>query len=515
MADVVVVGSGAAGLAAAVAAAARGARVTVLETAERLGGTTCLSGGLAWTPGNPDDPGTPEDARRYLADLGLGDHDAALCEAFVGAAAGVTEELARVTPLRWHSVPYPDYHAEFPGGQEGGRALEPDPVRLPDEVVDRVRDAPNVTAPITYRELATGEWDREEVARRRADGTLTLGRALIASLLAGALDQGVSVRTGERVRGLLRENGHVRGVRTDSGEVPGRVVLASGGFERDPELVRSFLRGPMTAPAGVPTNVGDGLRMAMSVGCALGNLSEAWWSPAIHIPEETIDGAPMYRVVLTERARPGSLIVDGHGRRFGDEGQNYNDVGRSLHDFDAAAFSFPRVPAWMIFDGAYRARYNLGPVRRGTPDPAWLRRAEGLSALAEAIGVPAPELVATVERFNGLVAAGRDTDFGRGDHLYDRFMGDPSAPNPVLGAVAEPPFYALEILPGCLGTKGGPRTDDRGRALHVETGEPVSGLYAAGNAAASPFGFAYPGPGATLGPALVFGHRAGEAAAED
>jgi hypothetical protein len=255
--------------------------------------------------------------------------------------------------------------------------------------------------------------------------------------------------------------------------------------------------------------------MAMASGCALGNLSEAWWSPAIRVPGETIDGAPMYRLVLTERARPGSLIVDGHGRRFVNEGQNYNDVGRSLHDFDPTAFAFPRVPAWMIFDGAYRAHYNLGPLRRGTPDPEWLRRADTLPRLAEPIGVPADELVATVARFNELVASGHDTDFGRGEQVYDRFMGDPSTPNPVLGAIAEPPFYALEILPGCLGTKGGPRTDDRGRALHVETGQPVPGLYAAGNAAASPFGFAYPGPGATLGPALVFGHRAGEAAAED
>jgi 3-oxosteroid 1-dehydrogenase len=305
----------------------------------------------------------------------------------------------------------------------------------------------------------------------------------------------------------------VRGVRTDAGDLPGAVVLASGGFERDPDLVRSFLRGPMLAPAGVPTNVGDGLRMAMAAGCALGNLSEAWWSPAMRVPEETIDGAPMYRVVLTERARPGSLIVDGRGRRFADEGQNYNDIGRALHDFDPTAFSFPRVPAWMIFDGGYRAHYNLGPLRRGMPDPEWLRRADDLPALAAAIGTP--DLVSTVERFNALVAGGHDDDFNRGDDVYGRFMGDPSAPNPVLGAVAEPPFYALEILPGCLGTKGGPRTDDRGRALHVETGRPVPGLYAAGNAAASPFGFAYPGPGSTIGPALVFGHRAGGAAAED
>ena len=279
--------------------------------------------------------------------------------------------------------------------------------------------------------------------------------------------------------------------------------------------MRALLRGPMLAPAGVPTNRGDGLRMAMACGAALGNLSEAWWGPATQVPGETIDGAPMFRLVLTERARPGSIIVDGDGRRFADEAQNYNDLGRALHAFDPAGFRFPRVPAWMVFDGAYRGRYSIGPLRRRAPDPDWLDRGDDLAALAGRIGVPADALAATVARFNELARAGHDDDFGRGDRLYDRFMGDARAEHPVLGALEEPPFYALRILPGCLGTKGGPRTDDRGRVLHAGSGDVLPGLYAAGNVAASPFGFAYPGAGGTIGPGLVFGHRAGEAAAED
>jgi len=513
---VIVVGSGAAGLAAALAASVRGAAVTVLEAAEQIGGTTALSGGVAWLPGLNGDTGSPGDAMAYLSALGLGDHDAALCEVFVREAANVAGELERRSPLRWHGLPYPDYHAEFRGGGPGGRSNEPDPLRIGEEIRALVRPAPNVVAPITYRELATGEFDREVVEQRRRENILTLGRALVAALVAGALERGARVRTGERARSLVVDGeGPVTGVRTDAGTHWGRVVLASGGFERDPALVRSFLRGPMLAPAGVPTNVGDGLRMAIAAGAALGNLSEAWWGPAIQVPGETIDGAPMYRLILTERARPGSLIVDGRGRRFADEAQNYNDLGRSLHEFDPAAFTFPRVPAWMLFDGAYRRRYALGPIRRSSPDPPWLERADDVASLARRIGVPSKALVETVERFNGLAAAGRDTDFGRGDHLYDRFMGDPEAEHPVLGAVREPPFYALRILPGCLGTKGGPRTDDRGRVLHVESGQPLRGLYAAGNVSASPFGFAYPGAGGTIGPGLVFGHRAGEAAAED
>jgi hypothetical protein len=323
------------------------------------------------------------------------------------------------------------------------------------------------------------------------------------------------VRFHARAQELLVEGGAIAGVRLDGVALRGRVVLACGGFERDPSLVRALLRGPMVAPAGVPTNRGDGLRMAQSAGAALGNLSEAWWSPAMRIPGETIDGAEMFRLILTERARPGSVIVDSRGRRFADEAQNYNDFGRALHEFDPAAMTFPRIPAWMIFDARYRRRYGLGPLRRRAPDPPWLARADDLDTLAGRIGVDGERLRATLARFNELAAAGADRDFGRGEFAYDRYMGDPRAPNPVLAAVDEPPFYAIEVLPGCLGTKGGPRTDCDGRVLRALGEGAIGGLYAAGNAAASPFGLAYPGAGGTIGPALVFGARAGEAAARD
>jgi succinate dehydrogenase/fumarate reductase flavoprotein subunit len=205
--------------------------------------------------------------------------------------------------------------------------------------------------------------------------------------------------------------------------------------------------------------------------------------------------------------------VDRAGRRFADEAQNYNDFGRSLHEFDAASFSFTRVPAWMIFDGAYRRRYSVGPIRRKAPDPDWLVSAPTAAALGAAIGVPAESLEATIERFNGHAAAGHDPDFGRGDYAFDRLMGDDRAEHPVLAPLAEAPFYALRLVPGCLGTKGGPRTDEHGRVLRADSGEPIGGLFAAGNVSANPFGYAYPGGGGTIGPALVFGFRAGEAAA--
>jgi hypothetical protein len=241
---------------------------------------------------------------------------------------------------------------------------------------------------------------------------------------------------------------------------------------------------------------------------ALGSMSEAWWCPAIGIPGETIDGAPMFRLILTERARPGTLMVDGRGRRFANEAQNYNDFGRGLQNFDAPSFSFPHVPAWMVFDADYRASNRIGPLGRRDPDPDWIVRADTLGALGRTLDLPDGALERTVERFNEHAARGEDPDFGRGSYPYDRFIGE-------LGPLGGGPYYALRVVPGCLGTKGGPRTDADGRVLAVADGTPIDGLYAAGNAAASPYGMAYPGAGGTLGPALVFGVRAGRAAAED
>jgi len=206
-------------------------------------------------------------------------------------------------------------------------------------------------------------------------------------------------------------------------------------------------------------------------------------------------------------------MVDRSGRRFTNEAQNYNDVGRAMHAFDAGSFRMARDPSWLLLDHTNRTSYHLGPVLRHEPDPPWMATADDLPSLAAAIDVPAATLVATVERFNRHAALGQDPDFGRGVARYDRFVGDPRATHPNLRALEDPPFHAVALRPGLLGTKGGPRTDADGRILDW-AGDPVPGLYGAGNVTASPFGMAYPGAGGTIGPALVFGTRAGEAAAD-
>jgi 3-oxosteroid 1-dehydrogenase len=495
MTKVAVIGSGVAGLGAALGAVDAGARVTIYEAGERLGGTTALSGGNAWFPANPQIPDdTPELALQYLRALALGDADDELLQVFAREAGPTVEWVERETAVRWQSIPYCDYHAEFPGGRpQGGRTLEPSPIIPKPEVAAMIRDAPNVTAPVTYLELAGGEINRELLAERKRTGTFTLGRALLAALLEGCLERGVEVRAGQRVRELPDADA---------------VVLATGGFERDEQLAKAFLRGPMLAPVGAPSARGDGLRMAIGAGAQLGGMSEAWWCPATQIPGDAIDGEPMFRLILTERARPGCLMVNGRGVRFVDEAQNYNDLGRALQNFEPTSYSFLNVPAWMVFDGKYRSSYRLGPLSRRDPDPDWLARGETLAELAQAIEVPGDVFETTVARFNDGAARGEDPEFGRGSYPYDRFIG-------TLGPLESPPYYAFRIFPGCLSTKGGPKTDSDGRVLSIANGEPIPGLYAAGNVAASLYGMAYPGAGGTIGPHTVFGIRAGRAAAND
>lgn len=517
IAHVIVVGSGAAGLAAAVAAASRGARVTVLESTACVGGTTALSGGVAWVPGNhllpPGARSADVDAARvYLSDLRLGDVDEALIERYLAVAQGVFVALETVTPVRWQALDYPDYHVGRWGSREAGRSVEPAPLGLPAEIEARVRPAGwGVRA--TQAEIIAGKVTGSLHRERAAAGVVTMGRALVGGLLAGARSAGVEVRTDTPVLGLeVDDDGTVRGVHTSDHTLDGSVVLATGGFERDARLVRTFLRVPRVACTGAPGARGDGLRMALAVGAELGTMSEAWWCPAIEVDTDD-PHRPSAHLLLAERGRPGTLMVDGDGRRFCNEAGNYNDVGRALHAFDPRGFRFVRDPSWLVVDAAFRARHAIGPVRPGEPEPTGWLTADGPAALAAAVGLPVDTFVTTLARFNAAASDGHDPDFGRGESVYDRFVGEADAPHPSLrpltGALTAVPVHA-----GTLGTKGGPRTDGRGRVRRPD-GTTVQGLYAAGNVAASPFGLLYPGAGGTIGPALVFGHLAGAAAAGD
>jgi 3-oxosteroid 1-dehydrogenase len=527
--DVVVLGTGASGLCAALAAATAGARVGLFEKGDKVGGTTALASAVAWLPDNKyaaaagvDD--SREDALAYLEALSHGLILPELAEAFVDTVPELIEWLETSTPLQLRLVAgFPDYHPEHPGGKpKGGRSLEPE--------LFSFRQIPGwgermigTTRPMRVSETpiggGTGVLPPEVAAERQDEEIEGLGRAMVAALLKGCLDHDVVPRTGHRAVELVTDGDRVSGVRfeTHGGPVEvaaGAVVLATGGFEFDTGLVRDFLRGPMRFPAGVPTNTGDGLRMAMKLGARLGNMREAWWVPVAALPKPDGQEHQPVLLVLRERTLPRSLIVNSAGRRFANEAANYNALGGAFHEFDPSTFGYRNLPCWLVFDQGFVERYGGFGAGPGGPLPEWVLQAPDLPSLAERIGVPEDALAATVARFNELVASGHDDDFRRGDSAYDGYCGDRSQYPGVaatLGPLDTAPYYAVELHSSTLGTKGGPRTDIDGAVLDVD-GDPIVGLFAAGNAMAGPTGMVYGGAGGTLGPALVFGYRAGRAA---
>ena len=270
----------------------------------------------------------------------------------------------------------------------------------------------------------------------------------------------------------------------------------------------------MTAPATPPGNTGDGLAMAMEAGARLGNMASAWWVPVARVPGQEMFGAPQVNLVLGERTRPHSMMVNRFGRRFTNEAGNYNAMGGAFHEFDPAKFDYSNLPCWLVVDSEYRRRYDLPGCPAGEPAPDWMATGESIEELAGVLGVDPESLRATLDRFNEHAAQGSDPDFGRGESAYDTFNGDRSLPGieQTLQPLDSPPFAAIEIESGSLGTNGGPKTDTRARVLALDGGV-IKGLYAAGNVMAAPTGMVYGGAGGTLGPAITFGYIAGADAA--
>jgi len=252
----------------------------------------------------------------------------------------------------------------------------------------------------------------------------------------------------------------------------------------------------------------------MQVGAKLDNMSEAWWMPTIPVPGDSVRGRPLYRLCLAERTLPGSIMVNGKGRRFVNEAANYNDIGRAFHTFDPTHFAFENNPAWLVFDERFRSRYPIAGFQPNQAPEGLIESAATLGELADRIGVDPATLEDTVDRFNQYVSVGRDPEFLRGVSVYDRYNGDSTQTGPArtLGPLREGPYHAVRVVSGALGTKGGPKTNTRGRVLDL-AGRPIPGLYAAGNAMAGPTGMVYGGAGGTLGPALTFGYLAGRDAA--
>ena len=532
MSDVIVLGSGAGGLTAALVARHAGRSVALYEKSDRIGGTSAWSGGMIWIPNNHHMPemGVPDsedEAVKYLLSMSHGLMDEALVRAFVATGPEMVRWLEANTVVKFQPVgAFPDYHPEHPGGKpRGGRSLE-----CPMFSYHALGDwAERVNAGDFYGAVSTtmGETPlgqpipksvpAAELARRRANDERGRGLALIGRLLKACLDAGVEIHTRKRATELILESGAAAGVRFGDGSearAEGGVVLATGGFEWNDQLVAAFLRGPMTGRVSPRTNTGDGLVMAMKAGASLANMREAWWLPVADVPRA--DGTTATILITSERTFPGSIMVNREGKRFTNEAANYNAFGAAFHEMDVSRFDYRNLPCWLVFDQVYYDRYGFGwDATPGTPAPKWLVTASSLAALAKRLGVPDHALQETVARWNAQVEAGEDADYGRGNSANDTWWGDPGKKGTrgaTLGKLTRAPFYAVEVKSGCLGTKGGPRVDASARVLD-HAGEPISGLYAVGNVMGSPMGMTYGGAGGTIAPGMVFGFLAGRHAA--
>lgn len=521
--DLVVVGSGAAGLTAAATAAEAGLQVLVLEKAELLGGTSAVSGGMLWAVANhyaqrDGVEDSLEVGREYVAAVSRGRGRTELLDAAVYSGADMLRFLEEKLGVEFIFLNnFPDYRQDLPGAATGGRTIEPQLFNYHEELGEL---APYVRTdgrhPYTMQEYESwGAFTRfpwDELQQRMDQGVAAKGHALVSMLLAACQRNGVTFAVEAPVQRLLTDENIVTGVSTAHGQdiAADAVMLASGGFEWDHELADSLLASKLYTMCSPPSNTGDGLKMAQRIGAATRGTREAWWAP-MSLTGGTRDGQPIGSLLRFERQGPGSIMVNRHGQRFSNEAQNYNDLARCLQSWDSTNNQTLNTPAHVVFDQSYLERYGILDHRAGQQTPAYLHEAATLEELATRINVPGEELINTVQRFNAMAIKGVDKDHGRGDSEYDRYWGDDNCPwpNPSLGPLQYGPYYALEVVNGAFGTSGGVGTDGNAQVVDVD-GTPIAGLYAAGNVADSPFAAGYPGAGATLGPLMTMAYLAGE-----
>ncbi len=530
-ADVVVLGSGGAAMTAAISAHDFGAKdVVILEKSGMVGGTTAMSGGMLWIPNNHHQheagyADSDEEVVTYLDALAPGALDPETLWSFMQNGPEMLRYLADKTPVRLHAfADFPDYQPYAPGAKpDGGRSLDNDAFPFTELGKWAARVNPSKMAyPLrgSLMETIRGTLDEATLADREARDCRGLGQALVGSLFKAVIDRNIPVEFEKRARKLIKDGDRVIGVIAEDADgrdfrVRARrgVVIATGGFEWNEKLVQTFVRGPLTGPVSVPENEGDGLLMAIEAGAQLGNMQNAYWMQSVlEFKPQHRNAKPNYLLGSDERARPGAILVNRAGKRFVNEAANYNALGKSLHAFDAGTHSYANLPYWLIIDQRYKNKYQTFNSPPGAPAPSYMMQADTLDELAEMAGIDAAGLKATVARFNDMVRNGHDDDFNRGDNTYDNFYmwGDTAfeAPYRTLGVIDQGPYYAVKMEAGALGTAGGPKTNSDAQVVDWN-GNPIQGLYAAGNAMASVLGEIYGGAGGTLGPGLTFGYIAG------
>ncbi|BAU96959.1 putative succinate dehydrogenase [Corynebacterium suranareeae] len=523
--DVLVIGSGCAGLTAALVAAGEGAQVGVVEKHKKLGGTTAAGGGVMWAPNNHlmgarGFTDSPEAAAEYIRAATKGKLSAEEIAWYVDNAAAAVQFLDEKTRVDYAPLNRPDYHREWPGSTQGGRGLDHRP--FDPSVVPGLAEA---VRPPTYLPLITmderdhlhGAAPNPQLLESRAEqGVRTMGGALISAMVASAWDAGIRIAVGTAASSLHRSQAGWEILLIDASLhrtiTAKHVVIASGGFEWSKELTSTLLKFPIT-PISAPSNTGDGLKLGIGVGAAFSETTDIWGVPVITAHGAHYDGQQSGRMGNVEATLPGSIVVNKQGKRFVNEALNYHDFSRVFANIDPETSEFANIPAFLVMDSTFTARYPVAghPTFSSAADaPSWMVQAETLDDLANKLGVEPAGLCSTVLQFNADAREGIDSEFGRGATEQDRHLGDPvNIPNPCLAPLETGPFYAVELKPGALGTAGGLHTNLNGEVLGWD-GLPLGGLYAAGNCSATVFKDAYPGGGATIGSAITRAYAAGK-----
>jgi len=557
--DLLAIGAGMGGLCAALFGALEGFDVLLCEKTDRVGGTTATSAGTVWIPGGGADGGDPAadlaGAACYL-DAEIGNRgDRALREAFLASGREALEHLQRGTAVKFRpAAPHPDYHPDLPGWSGRGRAFATVPfdggalgqdfalVRPPiapfmvlgglmigrDDIPHFVRP---LASPRSFfyvaRILARHALDR---LRHPRGARLVMGNALVARLLASLRARNVPLRLKCRLVELIGDRERIEGAVVEANGVLKRVrarrgvILATGGFSHNATLRSELLeRSGPTCSVAFAGNSGDGMSAARILGAAFGEAAgnAAFWMPVSRMPVSRMPvssmtetaGETLFPHIVLDRAKPGLIAVNSAGRRFVNEADSY-------HDFVAGMFrshaTTPTIPAYLVCDRSFIRDYGIGLVRPGSSERAiarfvaadYLRKGKTLADLASRLGIDAHRFERSVADHNRYAATGLDEEFGKGTTALNRHNGDArNVPNPCLRPIAQAPFFAVAVYPGEFGTSVGLRTDGDARVRRAD-GAAIAGLYACGNDMSSIMEGAYPGPGTTLGPALVFAYRA-------
>lgn len=550
--DLVVVGSGGGSMCAALAAKQLGQQALIVEKQALVGGSTGYSGGVWWIPDNPvmkrhGVQDSPQRARQYLDAAvrydGPGTSPARR-DAFIRSGPRMVEFLERQGMKFVYADGWADYYDELPGGEPRGRSLlaELFDTRELGAWESRLSRYKGVSLPLATHDfttlmLAKRTWAGKKKAlelagriigsRLRGRRLAGQGAAIQGRMLQIALREQLPIWTESPLESFITEGGRVTGVVVRQQGKPVRiearrgVLLNVGGFSRNADMRQRFQPKP-TSAEWTNANLGDtgeAIEMAMALGAATDCMEEAWWVVTSLGPDGkpprpggyAADGQALPFMHHLDLSFPHSIMVDQLGERFCDEAGAYMEIGQRMYQRQQQTGK--AVPSWVIMDSRQRARYPWGTAAPGQVPKQWLDsgymlRADTIDDLCRQTGIDGAGLRRTLDRFNGFCLTGTDSDFGRGSRAFDRCHGDPTVkPNPNLGSIEKPPFYAVRMYPGDVGTAGGMVTDEHARVLR-EDGSAIPGLYATGNCTASVVGRCYPGAGASIGASFTFGYIA-------